>query len=277
MQAPQGSSTDDLELARSYDSTAAEYDRVAVPNIFTPPAEDLVAMMELPAGGLVLDVGGGTGAVSVPAAKAVGPAGLVVTLDPSVEMLRIARRKGLLWVVAGAAPCLPFVTGRFDGVTVSFVLSHFEDCEEALADIRRVLRSGGRLGVTAWGEGENSFEPAWREIAAGFVGEAFLSNAISLTLPSEERFKKAEGLECMLEAAGFARVDTQVREYRVTLSREDFLATRNASISGRFMRTRLGPARWQEFTESATRLFEKKFPQRIEYDKAANFAIGTRP
>ena len=77
MQAPQGSSADDLQLARSYDSTAAEYDRVAVPNIFTPPAEDLVALMELPAGGLVLDVGGGSGAVSVPAAKAVGPTGLV--------------------------------------------------------------------------------------------------------------------------------------------------------------------------------------------------------
>ncbi len=277
MQAPQGNSADDLELALSYDSTAAEYDRVATPNIFTPPAEDLVAMMELPAGGLVLDVGGGSGAVSVPAAKALGPAGLVVTLDPSVEMLRMARRKGLLWTVAGAAPRLPFVTGRFDGVTVSFVLSHFEDCEEALADIRRVLRSGGRLGVTAWGDGENSFEPAWREIAAGFVGEDFLINSLSGALPGEERFRKTGGLEHALEATGFARVDTQVREYRVTLSTEDFLATRNASISGRFMRTRLGPARWQEFTDSATRLFEKKFPQRIEYDKTANFAVGTKP
>ena len=118
MQAPQGNSADDLELALSYDSTAAEYDRVATPNIFTPPAEDLVAMMELPAGGLVLDVGGGSGAVSVPAAKALGPAGLVVTLDPSVEMLRMARRKGLLWTVAGAAPRLPFVTGRFDVIAM---------------------------------------------------------------------------------------------------------------------------------------------------------------
>src|SRR5881409_2912525 len=66
-------------------------------------------------------------------------------LDPSIEMLRVARSHGLLYVVAGTVPSLPFAADTFDRVVGSFVLAHFADYKSALVDMARVLRRGGRL------------------------------------------------------------------------------------------------------------------------------------
>ncbi|NIN67609.1 MAG: methyltransferase domain-containing protein [Anaerolineae bacterium] len=141
---------------RSYDSIAATYDRIWAP-LFTLPAEDLVVMLRLPPGGLALDVGTGTGVAALPALKAVGPEGVVVGLDSSLEMLRLARGKSVSYLVTGEVPGLPFPDGTVDGMLASFVLSHFTCYETALFDMVRVLRPGGRLGVTAWGASRSEF------------------------------------------------------------------------------------------------------------------------
>src|SRR4029077_6717785 len=122
---------------QSYDTAADTHDRLAVPGIFTPPARDLVASLDLPRSGVVLDVGAGSG-VAARVAKESSKARTVFALDPSLGMLRTARSHGLC-VVAGAVPGLPFGAGRFDGVMANFVLSHLASCQAALADMARVL------------------------------------------------------------------------------------------------------------------------------------------
>lgn len=106
---------------RPYDSIAATYDRIWAP-LFTLPARDLVVMLGLPPGGLALDVGTGTGVAALPASKAVGPEGVVVGLDPSLEMLRLAQGKGLSQLVAGEVPGLPFPDRTIDGMLANFPL-----------------------------------------------------------------------------------------------------------------------------------------------------------
>ena len=96
-------------------------------------------------GDRVLDAACGTGDLAIIAAKA----GATVTgLDFSERMLERARRKapGLEWV-QGDLLALPFSEASFDAATVGFGVRNVADLPGALAELRRVLRPGGRLAV----------------------------------------------------------------------------------------------------------------------------------
>jgi len=93
----------------------------------------------------VLDAACGTGDLAIIAAKA----GATVTgLDFSERMLERARRKApeLDWV-RGDLLALPFAEASFDAATVGFGVRNVADLAGALAELRRVLRPGGRLAI----------------------------------------------------------------------------------------------------------------------------------
>ncbi len=95
----------------------------------------------------VLDVGCGTGRFAALIAEHFQSA--VVGIDPSPSMLAKAREKCLAeidWLL-GRAESLPFVDCTFDVCLASQVVHHFHDRQQAFAEIYRVLRSGGRIGV----------------------------------------------------------------------------------------------------------------------------------
>src|SRR5688500_10673833 len=119
------------------------YDRLSVPLQFAAPASDLVTAMRLQPGDRVLDVGTGTGITAMAAAGVVGPAGIVVGIDPSLSMLGRLRRKGAVHAAAARLPELPFGNSCFDAVTASFVLTHMEDVAAGLQDMVRVLLPDG--------------------------------------------------------------------------------------------------------------------------------------
>src|SRR5215212_8290326 len=96
-------------------------------------------------GDAVLDAACGTGDLAIIAAEA----GAVVTgLDFSERMLERARRKApeLEWV-RGDLLALPFPDARFEATTVGFGVRNVEDLPGALAELRRVLAPGGRVGI----------------------------------------------------------------------------------------------------------------------------------
>jgi demethylmenaquinone methyltransferase / 2-methoxy-6-polyprenyl-1,4-benzoquinol methylase len=97
-------------------------------------------------GQLVLDLAAGTGTSS----RAFTAAGArCVACDFSLGMLRVgARRPGpRLKFVAGDALALPFADQAFDAVTISFGLRNVADTGQALAELLRVTRPGGRLVI----------------------------------------------------------------------------------------------------------------------------------
>jgi ubiquinone/menaquinone biosynthesis C-methylase UbiE len=122
----------------SYDSVAEIYDRVAVPWL-KPMALDLLAAVEISKAGRVLDVGTGTGLTAGLARAAVGSHGIVVGVDPSTGMLHLARARRRIITVAAITPGLPFSDASFDAVVANFVISHFPDLDQGLADMVRVL------------------------------------------------------------------------------------------------------------------------------------------
>ena len=96
----------------------------------------------------LLDVGTGPGTVIGPALQR----GAVVTaIDLTESMVEVARaRFPTADVRVGNASALPFDDGCFDAVTLAFSLHHMAQPGLALAEARRVLRSGGRIAFTVW-------------------------------------------------------------------------------------------------------------------------------
>jgi len=118
----------------------------------------LMAGVALAPGERVLDVACGTGLVALDAADAVGPDGLVVGIDLSGRMVDAARRRAQERKVSNAsfarmdAERLDLPDASFDVALCALGLMYMPDPEEAVREMRRVLRPGGRLGLTVWGE-----------------------------------------------------------------------------------------------------------------------------
>ncbi|MGH2557715.1 MAG: class I SAM-dependent methyltransferase [Thermomicrobiales bacterium] len=134
---------------------AETYERYMVPPLFAPATERLLDVARPKPGERVLDVGCGTGIVARHAASRVEPSGTVTGLDISPGMLDVARatseREGLAidWH-EGRAEALPFADGAFDLALCQFALMFFTDRAAALAETRRVLTDGGRVGVSVF-------------------------------------------------------------------------------------------------------------------------------
>src|SRR5690606_7035675 len=115
-------------------------------------------------GDRVLDVACGTGALTLAAADIVGPAGSVVGVDANPQMLAVARRKPVQieWL-EGMAEALPLRDNDFDAVVSQFGFMFFDDKPQALREMVRVLKPGGRLAVAVCDAVENS--PGYRAFA----------------------------------------------------------------------------------------------------------------
>ena len=259
---------------QSYDAAADTHDRLAVPGIFTPPARDLVASLDLPRSGAVLDVGAGSG-VAARVAKESSRDRTVFALDPSLEMLRAARSHGLC-VVAGAVPGLPFGPGRFDGVTANFVLSHLTSYRAALADMARVLKPGGKLGVTSWGSLQNEYRERWQVVADSFADPQALQAAVTQGLPWEEWLEDPAHLRQAFEETGLRNITLHHTHYTTRMSIADFLAIRSNALQARFMRQTLDPKRWEEFERALSADFYARFKDPIEHLRDVHIAIGTK-
>lgn len=115
----------------------------------------LVAMAGIEPGQRVLDVATGGGAVLFPAAEFVGDGGEAVGVDLAERMVQAtneeAERRGLgIPVRVMDAEQLDFPDAYFDRVLCGFSVMFFPNLAQALAEFRRVLKPGGRLGVSTW-------------------------------------------------------------------------------------------------------------------------------
>src|SRR5262245_24915343 len=106
----------------------------------------------------VLDVACGTGLIALPVAEAIGPRGFVVGVDISEQMVDAARERAIERELANVsfarmdAENLALPDAGFDVVLCALGLMFMPDPEQAIGEMRRVLRPGGRLVVAVWGE-----------------------------------------------------------------------------------------------------------------------------
>jgi len=274
----QAAPNEDLDW-RPYDQVAETYARMAEA-LTAPPGGDLVKLLQVGPGARVLDVGAGTGAASRAAVAAAGDDGLVVGIDPSLAMLEQGRMEdGGPRYAAATAIDLPFRDGTFTHLVANFVLSHFTRYDTALFDMMRVLRSGGRMGVTAWarGEDDDDFSTAWRSVAEEFAEHEILQDAHDRAVPWEEFFSDPAQLKDALHDAGVRDIWVEKRDYRVEMSGEDYCADREISSAGRFLRQMLGDELWDVFRRRARQVFAERFPERFHDFHQALLAVGHKP
>ena len=163
-------------------------------------------------GDRVLDACCGTGDLAIADVRA---GGRVVGLDFSERMLERARRKSpaVEWV-RGDLLELPFEDASFDAATVGFGVRNVADLERALRELRRVLRSGGRLGIleiTTPRGPLRLFYRLWFDRIVPLLGKLLRGGSAYTYLPaSVRRFPGPEELAALLREAGFDDVSFRV-------------------------------------------------------------------
>jgi SAM-dependent methyltransferase len=113
-----------------------------------PTYATAVSEAKLPPGGVVIDVGCGTGRALPALRDAVGPEGVVIGLDLTPQMLGVAQEHGRdqhAHLLVADARQLPFADASVDAVFAAGLIMHLPDTDAGLHQLARVTRPGGRL------------------------------------------------------------------------------------------------------------------------------------
>jgi demethylmenaquinone methyltransferase/2-methoxy-6-polyprenyl-1,4-benzoquinol methylase len=169
------------------------------------------------AGDRVLDVAGGTADLSSAFAKRVGDSGQVWLTDINNAMLtngrdRLLNEGALMPAAQCDAEKLPFPSDYFDIVTVAFGLRNMTHKDKALAEMRRVLRPGGRLLVLEFSKVWEPLSPAYDLYSfklLPWLGQKIAGDADSYRYLAESirMHPDQETLKGMMETAGLERVE----------------------------------------------------------------------
>ena len=157
---------------------------------------DTVRVAAVSKGEAVLDVGCGSGSLTLLAAGRAGSEGRVAGIDASPEMIEVASgkaKKRRLAIDFSVAPieALPFANGEFDVVLSSLMLHHLPDDVKVLGlkEVRRVLKPGGRLVAV--------------DLAGGHGPLSGIMGLLGHKMPRDY----AERLKSAMTSAGFANAE----------------------------------------------------------------------
>jgi demethylmenaquinone methyltransferase / 2-methoxy-6-polyprenyl-1,4-benzoquinol methylase len=204
-------------VRRMFDRIAPSYDllnRVLALRTDVRWRRLLVTALDLPAAARVLDLCAGTLDVAAEVRRQ-RPAARVAGADFAWEMLARGHAKTGLPVAQADALALPFAAGVFDAVTVAFGVRNLESLERGLAEIARVLRPGGRVGVLEF------FRPAGpvARLVHGLYSRAFVPlvgravsrdrHAYRYLVDSIEAFATVAEFTELLRRSGFVTVRTR--------------------------------------------------------------------
>jgi demethylmenaquinone methyltransferase/2-methoxy-6-polyprenyl-1,4-benzoquinol methylase/phosphoethanolamine N-methyltransferase len=179
---------------------ASQYDiftRLLGLGVNRPNSRMIVEMAGIKPGDAILDVGCGTGNLTLTALKIAGPKGSAHGIDASPEMIEVARKKaqrsGMKAVFdLGLIEKMPYPDATFDAAISRLVIHHLPDELKRLgfAEIFRVLKPGGRAFLTDFTLPSN---PVLAHISSAVVGHRMMHTSMS-------------GLPEMLVNAGFVLI-----------------------------------------------------------------------
>ena len=192
------------------------------------PQAALLALALPAAGERVLDIACGTGLVSFAAARAVGSMGEVVGIDISGRMIDAAERRARDLGLSNCsfsrmdAERLALTDASFDLVLCALGLMYMPDAEQAVWEMCRVLRPGGRVALAVWGQRANC---GWSALFP--IVDAEVSSEVC---PLFFRLGEQDALARLCAGAGFEQV--QQRRITTTLAFADANEACEAALVG---------------------------------------------
>ena len=173
----------------------------------------------------VLDIAGGTGDLTMKFSDLVGSSGKVVLADINASMLQVGRDRlldrgyaGNIEYVQADAEHLPFPDNTFNAVSIAFGLRNVTDKDQALRDMTRVLKPGGKVMVLEFSKPTNPLlsraYDAYSFSALPVMGKLFAGDSESYRYLAESirMHPDQDTLKAMMEAAGL----TNCRYYNMT-------------------------------------------------------------
>lgn len=257
-------------------SPAEIYERHLVPALIAPWAREFAEFVVPKRGESALDIACGTGALTGLLADLVGNDGRVVGLDFDPDMVEVARsiRPDLEWHVADAQK-MPFAVREFDLVTCHQGFQFLPDKPAGLQEMRRVLRSKGRLALAVWRSIE--FCP----------GQHALSKALAKWVdPDVARLAgwalgDADTLQEIVGQAGFEditlRAVTKSVQFRSAVHFTEVLIG-GSSIRTREMLAKISPADRDGFTRDVAEMLKPyESPTGLSFPMEAHFLAARAP
>ena len=173
-----------------------------------------VSVAQLRPGGRAIDIATGTGKVAADLHRRVQPGGEVLGVDISPGMIGIARRRfdgraGLTFVV-GDALALPAPDASFDAATIAFGMRNLPDYRQGFAEMRRVVRPGGRVVCLEIARPRSRLARvlrAWFERIVPVIGRlAGQGGAYAYLVRSVRNYPAPEAIAGIMRDAGLADV-----------------------------------------------------------------------
>jgi ubiquinone/menaquinone biosynthesis C-methylase UbiE len=204
-------------LAERYSERAEAYDVLWSP-VIRPVGERLLAHLPLSRAKKIVDVGTGSGAL-LPLIQKASPSAIVLGVDNSEGMLRLAKDKHPGPLALMDVQKLELEDNQFDVAVVAYVLFHLPRPERCLAEVNRVLRPGGVVGTVTWGaEHVPRAETIWDE-------ELEAAGAHVQGLPAADNrgcCDSPEKVAALLGQAGFVSTRTWTEPLHYQWRPEDF-------------------------------------------------------
>ena len=206
---PQNQTDEDVQMRTAMERMAGSYDsymRAMTLGTERRLRDLTVGLAQLKPGDQVLEVGCGTGTLTLAAKRQVSPTGQAYGIDVIPKMIELSRYKA---EQAGADPsafqiggidAIPFPAGKFDAVLCSFMIFHMSEGvrRRGIQEIRRVLKPGGRFVVVDMALPAN---PVPRAIAKALFG-GMLQHDLRELVP-------------LMQESGFVDVELAPVNYRV--------------------------------------------------------------
>ncbi len=210
-------SVDEIEreqrIRRVFEAVAARYDLMndlMSMGIHRLWKRTFVKMAAPRDGQFIVDLAGGTGDV---AALMAGPCRRVTVCDPSLPMMQVGQARGHVGVewLEGTGEAMPLPTASVDTVTIAFGIRNVTRIEDALREIHRVLKPGGRFLCLEFSTPHAPVRPFYNLFSFTVIPRlgAWIANspeAYTYLVESIRRFPDQRSFQQLIEQAGFAHV-----------------------------------------------------------------------
>ena len=252
---------------------AEKYDSVKGPQI--DAGKELIAMAKVSETDSVLDIGCGTGKLTVELAH-LASKGRIVGIDPSKEMLEKSNRVSVgvrnLRFMLIPAQSMDF-TEQFDLIFSNSALQWINDQEDVLGLAHKALKEGGRIAFQLPSRDfcREFFDYAERAIALLGYEDYFRNWQPPWYLPLKEEYKQ------LLEDAGFRRINVYYKNYRIVFDYLEEVLAWWASAGLRPYLEMLAPREQEYFKYAIAMCYENNRTDRgIEFDFRRLFAFAEK-